>query len=156
MWDFTCASQVGFYPPCSDLDANPDAPCPAAQCGDPSAGGCCFPNGTPNCDDLECCEQICDTDPSCCDVAWDILCVEAANDPATGCKTCDGNDVFCGSPAAGDCCTVHNSPYCNNFSCCELVCLFDELCCIGTWDELCVALAQQNCPGCRFPFAPPK
>ena len=48
-------------------------------CGDSAAGNCCEANGTPACDDLDCCEALCDTsDAFCCDVVWDQICADAA------------------------------------------------------------------------------
>ncbi len=42
-------------------------------CG-PGAGPCDEPNGSPGCDDVECCNSVCDLDPFCCDVEWDEYC----------------------------------------------------------------------------------
>ena len=44
-----------------------------ANCGS-GAGVCSEANGTPGCDDIECCNAVCALDPSCCDVAWDSDC----------------------------------------------------------------------------------
>ena len=45
-------------------------------------GSCSEPNGTPACDDLSCCANVCDTnqggDPFCCDSSWDSSCVDLA------------------------------------------------------------------------------
>ena len=38
------------------------------------AGGCCVGNGTPGCDDKDCCQCICQCDPFCCDTHWDDIC----------------------------------------------------------------------------------
>ncbi|UCG16457.1 MAG: FG-GAP repeat protein, partial [Phycisphaerales bacterium] len=60
-------------------------------CG-PGAGSCYEPNGTPGCEDVECCETVCAIDPWCCDVAWDSFCVDKAN-------------TYCGTPEpTGACC----------------------------------------------------
>jgi len=48
------------------------------SCGEQDAGSCGLPNGTPGCDDFACCETICAFFSSCCDFAWDELCVEFA------------------------------------------------------------------------------
>jgi hypothetical protein len=56
-----------------------------AECAGPSPCGlkgsqdCYTAARTPGCSDAECCNAICDTDPTCCDVAWDADCVSAAN-----------------------------------------------------------------------------
>ncbi|MBC23170.1 MAG: hypothetical protein CMJ32_04555 [Phycisphaerae bacterium] len=57
-------------------------------CG--GAGDCCEANGTPGCNDLDCCADVCDTDPFCCDTEWDQTCADTANDL---CESC-GNFVF--------------------------------------------------------------
>ncbi len=48
-----------------------------------------------------------------------------------------------GCPAPGDCCTVHNSPACDNEDCCRRVCAIDVLCCQTAWDQICVNEAMQ-------------
>ena len=50
-------------------------------CVAPAAGSdCCFPNGTPGCDDPGCEAIVCDIDPFCCDVEWDQICADEAAD----------------------------------------------------------------------------
>lgn len=73
-WDTNCVLFAGFL-------------CTVAggECGDPDAGACDVANGTPACADQECCEDVCAIDPSCCDAAWDVFCVEFA-------------DAACGAP----------------------------------------------------------
>jgi len=46
-------------------------------CG-PGNGSCFEPNGTPGCSDASCCDKICALDPFCCDVEWDQICVDMA------------------------------------------------------------------------------
>ncbi|MFQ5414881.1 MAG: hypothetical protein ACE5E6_10530 [Phycisphaerae bacterium] len=61
-----------------------DCPPPAA-CG-AGAGDCCSGNGSPGCDQPECCCSVCAGDSFCCDVSWDGTCAtEAAADPACVC-----------------------------------------------------------------------
>ena len=63
-------------------------------CGDKAAGGCCHVggNGTPGCDDADCCESVCAIDPFCCDTSWDGICAdEAAADPNCECPACGGD-----------------------------------------------------------------
>ena len=57
------------------LGGNYDPPPPAA-CG--SGGDCNEAHGTPGCDDVACCESVCEVDPACCDVAWDEGCATIA------------------------------------------------------------------------------
>jgi len=46
----------------------------------PGPGDCCDPagNGTPGCNNLECCERVCAIDPFCCDIEWDLICADEA------------------------------------------------------------------------------
>ena len=74
-------------------------------CG-PGNGDCCAPNGngTPGCDDQECCDTICADVPFCCEIAWNSVCAELAlafcaicdkfPPMCENCGTCDG-DVNC-------------------------------------------------------------
>ncbi len=63
--------------------------CEAGGPGNPActaeAGDCCSSNGSPGCDDPDCCNAICDADPFCCDVTWDGICAAAA---ALECEAC--------------------------------------------------------------------
>ncbi|MCH2160913.1 MAG: hypothetical protein MK085_03465 [Phycisphaerales bacterium] len=151
-WDIACASQARITPVCTDPTTGA---CPLPECGEPEAGDCCFPNGTPNCDDATCCNLVCAIDPLCCTIAWDSICSALANDPAAGCADCN-TSLECGDSNAGDCCFPNGTPYCNDSACCELVCLFDELCCFTAWDEDCAELASKlpSC-GCSTPLNPP-
>jgi hypothetical protein len=52
-------------------------------CGDCYGGfgsNCCIANGTPGCDDPECEAIVCAVDPFCCDVAWDSICADEADE----------------------------------------------------------------------------
>ena len=57
-----------------------DVSCQGDVGGCPGQGSCCDPkgNGTPGCDDPECCTLVCGADPFCCDVEWDPICAEEA------------------------------------------------------------------------------
>ncbi len=65
---------------------------PAVTCGDPAAGSCCIvnPEGLGYCSDGSCCDAVCSLDPTCCEAAWDLLCVNLAfaNCP----NVCDGGN----------------------------------------------------------------
>jgi len=67
-WDATCALYASAF-------CDPGDP---GTCGDPNAGGCDVPHGTPACSDAACCEAVCAKDPTCCTQAWDSLCVAYA------------------------------------------------------------------------------
>lgn len=111
----------------------------SAQCGDPQAGDCCAANGTPHCDDQECCDAICLIDPFCCDDPWDEICAEEA---VEFCGVCG---AACGAPAAGPCCEANPTAGCEDTACCANVCLFASFCCAGEWNEGCVELALFAC-----------
>lgn len=115
-------------------------------CGDPAAGDCLAPNGTPGCDDATCCTLVCNLDTFCCDVEWDLTCVDIAV------ENCDfgGGGDSCGDPASGDCLVANGTPGCNDAACCELVCGLDEFCCSKAWDQACADAAASNCDaGCE-------
>jgi len=48
----------------------------SANCG--SAGACDVAHATPGCDDVTCCNIVCNLFPSCCDTGWDQTCVDIA------------------------------------------------------------------------------
>jgi len=48
------------------------------QCGDSFAGGCLQANGTPSCNDSQCCELVCDLYPECCEEVWSAACATYA------------------------------------------------------------------------------
>lgn len=114
-------------------------PCPGAVgCG--LGKSCYVPGGNPGCENVACCGAVCDSDPTCCDIAWDDACVDLA---FTVCGDC-------GEPKAGDCCVEDGTPGCNDAACCEAVCTADQFCCNFGWDELCAANAATN-PACTCP-----
>ena len=157
LWDITCASQARNNPECNDPDENETAPCPLPQCGDQAAGSCCLPNGTPSCNNLDCCDAVCTIDPFCCgddsdgQGTWDSGCVELATER---CDIC-GPPVQCGDDDAGPCCVANGSPNCDDGACCEIVCIFDEICCFAEWDQDCADAAQILCTcGLAYPEKP--
>lgn len=101
----------------------------------PGAGGCGVDNGTPGCEDVDCCNTVCMQDPFCCVVGWDDICA----DEATGlCDlTCGGN--------SGSCFLVNGSPGCDDVTCCQTVCETNPFCCDTTWDSGCVDDANSMC-----------
>lgn len=111
-------------------------------CGVASAGSCCTARTTPSCSDALCCEAICSLDGTCCDIAWDQMCADAA---VILCGDCGG---ACGGPAGGDCCTPHATPGCSDDRCCLSLCVIDPVCCIESWDNVCAQTASQACGNC--------
>jgi hypothetical protein len=129
-WDEVCVQWAEFF-------------CPG--CGDPASGNCCVAHPTPFCDDLDCCDSVCAIDEFCCESQWDINCVEAAR------VVCSLDNCLCGDPNAGSCKDVHPNAGCNDLVCCATVCLFDDFCCVVTWDLACTNAADALCttnPNC--------
>ena len=143
--------------PCEDVDCNDGDPCTTdtcvdgkcfnepipgcgeGPCGNPSAGSCFQANGTPGCDDEDCCEQICAADPYCCDTAWDTICANAAN------TDCNGG----GGGGGGDCCIANGSPGCEDAECVDQICAADPYCCNTEWDQICADAAITECAVCN-------
>ncbi|MEE9297018.1 MAG: hypothetical protein V3W34_18910 [Phycisphaerae bacterium] len=49
-----------------------------ANCGDPAAGSCFTANGSPGCENADCCVNVCADNPSCCTTEWDAACAALA------------------------------------------------------------------------------
>ncbi|MEE9129022.1 MAG: right-handed parallel beta-helix repeat-containing protein [Phycisphaerales bacterium] len=47
-------------------------------CGEPGSGSCFRDNGTPGCEDGDCCALLCEQDAFCCIVEWDQTCADLA------------------------------------------------------------------------------
>ncbi|MHC4305094.1 MAG: hypothetical protein ACYTFF_01380 [Planctomycetota bacterium] len=64
----------------------------------PGEGDCCEANGTPACDDEECCTAVCEIDPFCCDTEWDDACAALAQEICVGlCPVLGSLDIKPGS-----------------------------------------------------------
>jgi hypothetical protein len=64
----------------------------------PGEGDCCEANGTPACDDAECCAAVCAIDAFCCDVEWDQVCADEAAEICVGlCPVVGALDIKPGS-----------------------------------------------------------
>lgn len=118
-----------------------DASCAAAaktlcgKCGDANLQPCTETSLGPGCRNKDCCETVCLIDPACCSIAWDAQCAERAV------QLC----LECGSALAGSCCLPRLTPYCDDSTCCDLVCQYDPFCCSSQWDGLCVTIASITC-----------
>ena len=100
-----------------------------------STGSCVKPHPKPGCDDPACCDAVCSFNPECCTLGWDEFCV------AQVAVRCGG----CGDAFAGECFKPHESPYCNDLECCNLVCAVDSYCCEKQWDDTCASQAIVLC-----------
>ena len=73
IWDANCSLFAGFI-----------CEIPGGDCGDQGTGDCFEANGSPSCEDAECCESVCAIDSSCCEGVWDALCVALAEQACGG------------------------------------------------------------------------
>ena len=115
-------------------------------CGDPESGSCFEANGSPYCDDEECCNTVCYEfeEEHCCTEEWNEDCASMAG------MFCGGGGGGCGDPESGSCCEANYTPYCDDGECCEIVCYMMgyEWCCDeegGGWDDMCAEAAQEYC-----------
>ena len=78
-WDVVCAEAA-----IADATCCLSCPVPPGTCD--AAEDCCQAHATPGCSDPVCEKLLCDVDPFCCDVEWDVACADAAQEePACGC-----------------------------------------------------------------------
>ncbi len=47
----------------------------------------------------------------------------------------------CGIEGSGSCYEIHSNPSCDDYECCQAICIYDEFCCFGEWDVFCRNLA---------------
>jgi hypothetical protein len=59
----------------------------------------------------------------------------------------DGNCEEVTLPACGDCLTAHETPGCQVSECEDIVCSFDDFCCLNEWDSACATEGQDFCQG---------
>ena len=79
----------GVVEPGEECDGADDEGCPGKcqpdctcmivlECGGHGSGDCCQANGTPACEDEICCDMVCEIDPFCCVIEWDVQCANEA------------------------------------------------------------------------------
>jgi hypothetical protein len=128
----------------ADPGASPDATGDTGGSDGGLGGACCDPSGLPGCGDpsVEAC--VCESDPYCCEVAWDVDC--AGKVERLGCGFCGQSD----DGFTGTCCTASTSPGCGDAEIEACVCALDPLCCSQDWDALCVdLLVDSGCGTCE-------
>ena len=134
---YCCAAVCALLPYCCEAFWDQGCVDIAAErcsvgCGSPYGQSCFSPSdGTPGCNDIVCCRAVCNVDPYCCDFEWDDVCAQIAFGGECDVPTCE-------DPGLGDCCSIHNGPWCSDPSCCSAVCAADSFCCEVLWDEFCV------------------
>ena len=121
---------VGLPVDCDDGD-----PCTEDFCD----GGECVNVPIPDCGTQEICDNGIDDDG---DELVDCEDPDCANAP--GC----GGSGLCGDPGAGDCCTANGTPFCDDETCCSVVCAVDAFCCENQWDSICAQFAAELCDLC--------
>ena len=97
MWDGNCAFFAGTV--CEAV---------GGTCGDPDSGECDQANGSPACADEDCCNSVCEVDPSCCDQSWDLVCVAVAENICGG--TCTVSSEAGDQSEAETCQSETNDP----------------------------------------------
>lgn len=127
VWDATCAAEAtglctGSFETCA---------AGAGSC----AGG--HADGDAGCEDVDCCNTVCEQDPFCCVDTWDDICATTA---LSACfLTCGANSGGCFVPGG------NGTPGCDNQTCCETVCTADPFCCETEWDTSCTDSANTDC-----------
>jgi hypothetical protein len=127
-WDEVCASAALGV-------CDPACGCP------PPKGDCC--TATPEaagCTSAPCQSCVCALDPTCCDLVWDVGCVQITDEACAQTCGCPGT--------AQDCCANNplGSPGCADAICEDCVCTLDSYCCATSWDLLCASEAAEQCP----------
>ena len=134
LWDQACIERASLI-------------CTEPDCGSTTAGDCCRTHGNPFCADAKCCQTVCKLDPFCCEVVWDVQCVNAVL------QYCVDLSCPCGTGGTeANCFEIHEVPGCASLACCNAVCNSDSFCCGVTWDASCVAAADALCaanPVCK-------
>ncbi|MEM7228041.1 MAG: S8 family serine peptidase [Planctomycetota bacterium] len=138
--------------------------CDEPDCGVENTGNCLFANGTPFCANEDCCTEVCEIDPFCCDENlfdpnlgrglgnWDTFCAQLAQ----SIPICGFSDPFPSCNVnSGPCNDLHDTPGCSDRGCCVLVCTVDPFCCQNEWDESCVTLAIDECAATGVPGTTP-
>lgn len=123
-WDETCAAAAALSEDCGQV-----ANCPTR--GDPFEV-----HNNPGCVDVFCCSVVCAVEPVCCQINWDLHCVDIAVELCYTRNQCPGLEP---------CDRSHASPGCAEPQCCQIVCSVDPTCCSEGWDTGCVAEARGRC-----------
>jgi hypothetical protein len=117
-------------------------------CGAEEANNCCQPSGdgSPFCNDNDCCYAVCAADAWCCSGEWDATCALLAT--TVFCSDHCDEISGCGLEDAGGCCRTSATPFCDESECCQTVCAQDPWCCTINWDLGCVYQAEDLCSTC--------
>lgn len=117
---------------CAALADGCGASCPGV--GPP----CCEASGLPGgCESVPITACVCGEDATCCDKAWDAVCVGIAAKCGAGCGAAP--------PGGGSCTQDNGSPGCDDDAVEACVCDLEGFCCDVTWDSGCAQLAVGLC-----------
>lgn len=122
-WNSFCAAEAGGY---CDPAGFPSCLTSTRPCGNS--------HNTPGCEDVDCCNAVCNAHPICCIDKWDNECTLV-------------HDLLCANCGAGrgPCDEAREGPGCEDVSCCGKVCAVDAFCCFQQWDVVCAQQAGLLC-----------
>ena len=132
---------------CCDTEWDNQCATTAANSCDACGGGggdedCCTAHMTGGCDDSAIQACVCAVDSFCCDMQWDMMCVNQVGSTLCG-PSCNPDD------ADGPCCADNGTPGCEVNAVETCVCAQDMFCCTNTWDMFCVMAIESNmCGSC--------
>lgn len=120
-------------------DATPSPPAAdggMASSDDAVERSCCEVQSEAGCAQTNVQGCVCDRVPSCCQSAWDIVCVQLVD--ALACASCKG-----------PCCETGITTGCEDPDVESCVCDADPTCCSETWDDYCTVLVDSlGCGQC--------
>ena len=125
-----------YTAPAGGGDQEPDDVCASAT------GDCYTAHGGLGCADADCCATVCESMSTCCSESWDENCAMMA---AYFCPSSEAPSLDACSAEAGDCYAAHDSPGCNDVSCCTDICTYLPSCCNDAWGENCAVGALYSC-----------
>ena len=101
------------------------------------ARSCCEVQTQPGCAQANVQQCVCDRVASCCQSAWDVVCVQLID--ALGCASCKA-----------PCCEIGVTAGCQDATIESCVCAADPSCCTGIWDDYCTVLVDSlKCGTCK-------
>jgi len=148
-----CAAVCALDPFCCDTrwdeicaeDALSNPACTSDACG-PDAGPCDVANGTPGCEDANCCNTVCGIDAFCCDSEWDQACANLASSLVI----CGATPSACCLPS-GTCfetdattCNASGGIFMDGTTCADVTCVPFGACCDPV-DGSCSVVSNLEC-----------
>ena len=116
------------------------------KCGDAATGNCFVPNGTPFCDEDQCCRDVCAELPQCCVAGWDDVCARAAQEICRPTEACCLRDTSCVDVEPRVCIELGGQSRGVDSTCDNTTCRVpDEACCFP--EGLCGMATPGDCIG---------